>query len=60
LSDVADTSFAVVQRSFNTFAEADRHHRPRAGGGMMITREFCPGDRYNYDFGLCSGENGWA
>ena len=27
---------------------------------MKITREFCPGDRYVYDFGLCSYENGWA
>ena len=27
---------------------------------MKITREFCPGDRYIYDFGLCSYENGWA
>ena len=27
---------------------------------MKITREFCPGDRYAYDFGLCSYENGWA
>ena len=25
---------------------------------MKITREFCPGDRYTYDFGLCSYENG--
>ena len=27
---------------------------------MKITREFCPGDRYVYDFGLCSYANGWA
>jgi hypothetical protein len=27
---------------------------------MKITREFCPGERYVYDFGLCSYENGWA
>ena len=27
---------------------------------MKITREFCPGDRYVYDFGLCSYSNGWA
>jgi hypothetical protein len=27
---------------------------------MKITHEFCPGDRYTYDFGLCSYENGWA
>ena len=27
---------------------------------MKITREFCPGDRYVFDFGLCSYENGWA
>ena len=27
---------------------------------MKITREFAPGDRYLYDFGLCSYENGWA
>ena len=27
---------------------------------MKITRELCPGDRYTYDFGLCSYENGWA
>ena len=27
---------------------------------MKITREFCPGDRYTYDFGLCSYEKGWA
>ena len=27
---------------------------------MKITREFCPGDRYTYDFGHCSYENGWA
>ena len=27
---------------------------------MKITREFCPGDRYTYDFGLCSYANGWA
>ncbi len=27
---------------------------------MKITREFCPADRYVYDFGLCSYENGWA
>ncbi len=25
---------------------------------MTITREFCPGDRYTYDFGLCSYANG--
>ena len=27
---------------------------------MKITREFCPGDRYVDDFGLCSYEMGWA
>jgi hypothetical protein len=27
---------------------------------MKITREFCPADRYVYDFGLCSYEKGWA
>jgi len=27
---------------------------------MKTTREFAPGDRYRYDFGLCSYENGWA
>jgi hypothetical protein len=27
---------------------------------MKITREFAPGDRYTYDCGLCSYENGWA
>ena len=27
---------------------------------MKIIREFCPGDRYVYDFGLCSSANGWA
>ena len=27
---------------------------------MKITREFCPGDRYIYDFGLCTYEKGWA
>ena len=27
---------------------------------MKITRQFAPGDRYRYDFGLCSYENGWA
>ena len=27
---------------------------------MKITREFCPGDRYVYDFGLCNHEKGWA
>jgi len=27
---------------------------------MKITREICPGDRYVYDFGLCSYEQGWA
>ena len=27
---------------------------------MKITREFCPGDRYVYDFGLCTYEKGWA
>ena len=27
---------------------------------MKITREFAPGDRYVYDFGLCSYEKGWA
>ena len=27
---------------------------------MKITREFCPVDRYVYDFGLCSYEKGWA
>ena len=25
-----------------------------------ITREFCPADRYRYDFGACSYKNGWA
>jgi hypothetical protein len=24
---------------------------------MKITREFCPGDRYVYDFGLCTCAN---
>ena len=27
---------------------------------MKTTREFAPADRYLYDFGLCSYENGWA
>ena len=27
---------------------------------MKITREFWPGDRYVYDFGLCSYGKGWA
>ena len=31
---------------------------------MKITREFCPGDRYVYDFGLCSlsyaGRGSWG
>ena len=27
---------------------------------MEITREFCPGSRYVYDFGLCSSKNGFA
>ena len=27
---------------------------------MKITRDFCPGNRYAYDFGLCSYEKGWA
>ena len=27
---------------------------------MKITREFAAADRYTYDFGLCSYENGWA
>ena len=27
---------------------------------MKITREFAPGDRYVYDFDLCSTANGWA
>lgn len=27
---------------------------------MKITREFAAADRYIYDFGLCSYENGWA
>ena len=27
---------------------------------MKISREFCPGNRYTYDFGLCSYEKGWA
>ncbi len=27
---------------------------------MKIPHEFRPGDRYLYDFGLCSFENGWA
>ena len=27
---------------------------------MKITREFCPADRYTYDFGLRSYEKGWA
>lgn len=27
---------------------------------MKVTHEFCPRDRYVYDFGLCSYEGGWA
>lgn len=27
---------------------------------MKTTREFAAGDRYRYDFGLCSYANGWA
>ena len=27
---------------------------------MKITREFCPADRYIYDFGSCSTKTGWA
>jgi len=27
---------------------------------MKITEEFCPADRYRYDFGLCSINNGFA
>jgi hypothetical protein len=27
---------------------------------MKITREFALADRYIYDFGLCSYDNGWA
>ena len=27
---------------------------------MKITREFCPGDRYVYDFEIYSYEKGWA
>ena len=27
---------------------------------MKTPREFCPSDRYLYDSGLCSSENGWA
>jgi len=27
---------------------------------MKTTREFAPADRYVYDFGLCSGRNGFA
>ena len=27
---------------------------------MKVTRKFAPADRYTYDFGLCSFENGWA
>ena len=27
---------------------------------MKVTREFCPGDRYTYDFGSCCYEKGWA
>lgn len=27
---------------------------------MKITREFCAGDRYVCDFGLCRYEKGWA
>jgi hypothetical protein len=27
---------------------------------MQIIRDFCPSDRYTYDFGLCSITNGWA
>ena len=40
--------------------QRDRHYSSRAGVGIKITREFCPGDRYTYDFGFCSYENGWA
>ena len=32
----------------------------RSGGSMKITREFCPSDRYDHNFGLCSSEKGWA
>ena len=27
---------------------------------MTTTREFCPADRYVYDFGLCHFKKGWA
>jgi len=27
---------------------------------MKIIREFCPGNRCTYDFGLCSNEKSWA
>ena len=27
---------------------------------MKITREFCLGDRFFYDFGLCSYDKGWT
>lgn len=27
---------------------------------MKVTREFCPADRYRYDFGPCSPAHGWA
>lgn len=27
---------------------------------MKTTTEFCPADRYAYDFGICSAENGFA
>ena len=27
---------------------------------MKITREFCPGDCYTFDFGRCSYEKGWT
>ncbi len=30
------------------------------GNEMKKLREFCPGDRYRYDFGLCSSSNGFA
>lgn len=27
---------------------------------MKTTREFCPADRYLYDFMICTAEKGWA
>lgn len=27
---------------------------------MKVTREHCPADRYKYDWGLCSSQNGFA